>query len=188
MLISSTVFVSKYIIITEERRNSSRKDIMRVLIISDTHRSQKNLKWVLEKEGTIDLLIHLGDSEGCEYEIQEMAGCPVEMVAGNNDFFSDLEREKELRLGKYKVLITHGHYYYVSMGLTELIRESTARGLDIVMFGHTHCPVLHYGNTIILNPGSLSYPRQEGRQPSYAIMETDRKGEAKFEIKYVTED
>ncbi len=27
---------------------------------------------------------------------------------------------------------------------------------------------------IAVNPGSLSYPRQEGRQPSYAIMEIDR--------------
>lgn len=42
---------------------------------------------VLQKVGTLDLVIHLGDIEGSEYIIQEAADCPVEMVAGNNDFF-----------------------------------------------------------------------------------------------------
>ena len=38
---------------------------------------------------------------------------------------------------------------------------------------------------ITLNPGSLSYPRQEGRQPSYAIMEIDREGKVHFTIAYL---
>lgn len=158
---------------------------MRILIVSDTHRRQENLEWVLEQEAPIDLLIHLGDVEGCEDEIVAMAECPVEMIAGNNDFFSDLEREKELKLGKYRVLITHGHYYYVSTGITEIKKEAEARGYDIVMFGHTHRPMLNYGKVITLNPGSLSYPRQEGHRPSYIMMEIDKSGEAHFEIEYL---
>lgn len=158
---------------------------MRILIVSDTHRKQENLAWVLEQVAPIDLLIHLGDVEGCEYEIAAMADCPVEIIAGNNDFFSDLDREKELQLGKYKTLITHGHYYYVNMGITEIKREAIARGYDIVMFGHTHRPLLDCGKVITLNPGSISYPRQEGHRPSYMIMEIDEAGEAHFEIGYV---
>ena len=64
--------------------------------------------------------------------------------------------------------------------------EATARQFDIVMFGHTHRPLLEYGDAVIaLNPGSLSYPRQEGKRPSYIIMDIDKKGEAHFEIEYL---
>ena len=67
---------------------------MKILIISDTHRKHDNLLKVLERECPVDLLIHLGDAEGYEDYIAEQAGCPVEVVAGNNDFFSSLPREK----------------------------------------------------------------------------------------------
>ena len=52
--------------------------------------------------------------------------------------------------------------------------------------GGTHRPVIDIDDDIIaVNPGSLSYPRQEGRQPSYAIMEIDRRGKVHFTIAYL---
>ena len=39
---------------------------MKILVVSDTHRHNENLLTVLKKIGHIDLLIHLGDSEGSE--------------------------------------------------------------------------------------------------------------------------
>ncbi len=159
---------------------------MKVLIISDTHGRHTNLRKVLEREASVDLVIHLGDAEGCEDYIEEIAGCPLEIVSGNSDFFSILPQEKELELGKYKILITHGHYYYVNAGFEDIQKEAEGRGCDIVMFGHTHRPLLHYGKKVIaINPGSLSYPRQEGKQPSYMIMEINDCGEADFDIRYV---
>lgn len=159
---------------------------MKILIVSDTHRRDANLKEVLFKVSPIDKLIHLGDSEGSEDYIRQIANCPVHIVSGNNDFFSDLPREEELQLGKYKVLLTHGHYYYVSLDTRSIKEEAKARGFDIVMFGHTHRPVLEIQEEVIaLNPGSLSYPRQDGRKPSYIIMEIDQKGEAHFTINYL---
>ena len=56
---------------------------MRILIISDTHGRHGNLTEILEREPNIDLLIHLGDVEGGEEYINELAKCPVEIVAGN---------------------------------------------------------------------------------------------------------
>ena len=156
---------------------------MKVLIVSDTHRQNKNLFEVIKKVGPIDLLIHLGDAEGSEDIIAMEANCPVEMVAGNNDFFSDLDREKEITIGKYRVLLTHGHFYYVSVGTENIKTEAISRQFDIVMFGHTHRPLLEIEDNIIaLNPGSLSYPRQDKRIPTYAIMELDKNGEAHFTI------
>ncbi len=68
---------------------------MKILIVSDTHRRDGNLTQVLDMVGQIDLLIHCGDVEGSEAFIKSIAGCPVHMVAGNNDFFTDLAQEEE---------------------------------------------------------------------------------------------
>ena len=80
---------------------------MKILIVSDTHRKDENLKWVIRKTKPFDMLIHLGDAEGSEYEIMKWVdkGCDLEMIMGNNDFFSQLEREKEIMIGKYLSLI-----------------------------------------------------------------------------------
>ena len=159
---------------------------MKILVVSDTHGRHENLEEIMRQAGRIDAMIHLGDAEGCEEYIRELAGCPLSIVAGNNDFFSDLDREEELQIGKYKVLITHGHYYYVAMGLEDLRKEALGRGMDIVMFGHTHRPYLNSSKGVtMLNPGRVSYPRQEGHKPSYALMEIDEEGEAHFCLKYL---
>lgn len=149
---------------------------MRVLIVSDTHRRNDNYFKVLEKEKNLDLIIHCGDSEGSEYALSESADCPVQLVMGNNDFFSSLPRELELDIEGYKVWVTHGHNYYVNMGDEFIKEEARARGMDIVMYGHTHRPVINENKGIIaINPGSLTYPRQEGRKPTYIIMEVEKK-------------
>lgn len=159
---------------------------MKILIVSDTHRKHENLKTALGRVRSLDLLIHLGDAEGEECYIEQLAGCPVEIVAGNNDFFTFLPREKELVLGNYRVLLTHGHYYCVNVGIEDIKKDARARNFDIVMFGHTHRPVIDYGTEIIaLNPGSISYPRQDGKKPSYIIMEIDGNGKADFRIHYL---
>ena len=85
------------------------------------------------------------------------------------------------------IFLTHGHYYSVSMGTERLKEEARARGAQIALYGHTHRPVVDMGrgDVIAVNPGSLSYPRQEGRRPSYVLMELDRLGEVHFSIAYL---
>lgn len=164
----------------------SESTVKRILIISDTHRQNDNYFRVLDMCRPFDMVIHCGDVEGSEYTISESAGCPVRMVAGNNDFFSELPREQEFMLGGYKVWLTHGHSYYVSMGNETICKEAAARDVDIVMYGHSHKPVVEITDEVIaVNPGSLTYPRQEGRRPSYVIMELDEEGEAHFSIHYL---
>ena len=70
---------------------------MRILIVSDTHRRDGNFRRVLEKTGPIDMLIHLGDTEGSESYFREWVDndvCVIHVVRGNNDFFSFCDREK----------------------------------------------------------------------------------------------
>ena len=70
-------------------------------------------------------------------------------------------------------------------------KEARAAGYDIAMFGHTHRPFLEVNqkpgekDLIVLNPGSLSYPRQEGHKPSYIRMELDSEGTAHFAVNYL---
>ena len=158
---------------------------MKILIVSDTHKKNDNYFKVLEMHKP-DMVIHCGDAEGSEYALTEAADCPVQIVLGNNDLFSELPREMEFNVGSYKVWVTHGHNYYVSVGNETIKKEAVLKGADIVVYGHTHKPVVDRDdNVIAVNPGSLSYPRQEGHRPSYAIMEIDRFGEVHFTIAYL---
>lgn len=159
---------------------------MKILIVSDTHRYNVNFLKVVDKTGPLDLVVHCGDVEGSEFVIEQAAGCPVEMVQGNNDFFSELPKEKEFMIGRYKVWLTHGHNYYIAMNSDVIKQEAIQREVDIVMCGHTHKPVVDIGSNItLINPGSISYPRQENRKPSYIIMEIDSAGEAHYMINYL---
>ncbi|MCI6091186.1 metallophosphoesterase [bacterium] len=159
---------------------------MKILIVSDTHGRHSAFDKALKEAGKIDALVHLGDTEGGEDYIEAVCGCPAYVLAGNNDFFSDNLREMEVVFGTKKAFMTHGHYYYVSLGPERIIEEGKMRNADIVMFGHTHKPFLEMiDGMIVLNPGSLSYPRQEGRKGSYIMMEIEPDCDVKCEIKYL---
>ncbi len=156
---------------------------MRILIVSDTHGRDKGLEQVLETCGKIDGLIHAGDVQHSADYIRALANCPVYMVAGNNDYFTDLPEEVDFMLGNYHCWLTHGHNYCVNAGYERIRREARGRGMDIVIFGHTHRPLIEEENQlIVLNPGSISYPRQEGKQGTYIIMEIDSRGQGFFKL------
>lgn len=160
---------------------------MRVLIVSDTHRMNDNFCKVIEEKGPFNRVIHLGDAEGAEYFLSKKAQCPLDIIAGNNDFFADLPREKEIAIEGRRILMTHGHQYYVSVEMERIRQEGRERGVDIVMFGHTHRPLIDVrkNDISLINPGSLSYPRQDGRQPTYIIMKTDEREELMFELHHL---
>ncbi len=172
-----------------DKENGGKKEqeyYMKILIVSDTHRSLKTLREALEREEPIDMLIHLGDVERQMAEVRQMVDCPIHMIAGNNDFLCGLPNEEEFRIGRYRVFITHGHAYLVNITEEHLQERARELDADIVMYGHTHRPLLISEEDLVtLNPGSLTYPRQSGRRPSYIVMEMDRAGEAAFEIRYL---
>ena len=160
---------------------------MKVLIVSDTHGREQNLAEALEQTGPIDQLIHLGDVEGGAEHIRELAGdAPAAIIAGNNDFFCDLPNERIFTLGGHRIFMTHGHGYFVHSGTLYLKLEARKKGADIVMFGHTHKPYMEEDNELlVLNPGSLSLPRQEGHRPTYIVMEIADDGQISYELCYL---
>ena len=62
-------------------------ETMKILIVSDTHGRHRNLEEVLDREGPIDMLVHLGDVEGEKTTSVALADCETHIIAGNNDFF-----------------------------------------------------------------------------------------------------
>jgi putative phosphoesterase len=155
------------------------------LVVSDTHGHDKNFYDVLDIEEPLDGIIHCGDFEGSEGRFALAADCPVYFVSGNNDFFSDLRRELEFDLDGHRAFLCHGHNYLVSMDLENIRAEGIARDADLIFFGHTHRPVAkNVGGVWLFNPGSLSYPRQEGRRPSYLIL-TIENSQISCEVKYL---
>lgn len=159
---------------------------MKILVVSDTHGRDRDLERAVEREAPFDRLIHCGDVEGREIFIEALADCPCCIVAGNNDFFCDLPREQEIMVGGKKALVTHGHYYGVSIDLSGIADEARSRGCEIAFFGHTHKPVIaQKDGVLVINPGSLSYPRQSGHKSSYVVLNTDIRGNVEAEIKYL---
>ena len=159
---------------------------MKILIVSDTHGRDWGLEEAIEKEAPFDMLVHCGDVEGREFYVEAMAGCPCCIVAGNNDFFSDLPREDEFKVAGKRVFVTHGHYYGIYGGTDGIIQAAKNRGCEIVLYGHTHLPEIKEENGILaVNPGSLTLPRQSGGKKSYAVMTTDGRGSIKVVLKYL---
>jgi phosphoesterase, MJ0936 family len=159
---------------------------MKILVVSDSHGRTHNLEKVIEKVQPIDLMIHLGDFENSEDYINAIAPCRIEMVSGNNDYFADAEKEKLITIGNYSIFLSHGHRYGVNFGTDRIKEAALQMGADIVMFGHTHQPLIDLtGKVWAINPGSISQPRQENRIPTFIIMDIDSAGKAHFTLNYL---
>ena len=157
---------------------------MKILLVSDTHGRDERLEEVLKLEKP-DFLCHMGDLEGSEDHIRVITKCPLAMVSGNNDFWTDLNPEVTFELHGFRIFMTHGHYYYAHSGNEQLKSAGRRNGADIVLFGHTHRPTLEWDKDIIVaNPGSLTFPRQEKRRPSYMVLYLEKGKVPKFETKF----
>lgn len=159
---------------------------MRILVFSDSHGNLDNVEKVIKRSGNIDMIIHLGDIIGQDEKLRAMCECPVKIVKGNCDFYSENPVSDVVTLGENKIFITHGHNYGVGWSLDRLFYAAQENGCNIAMYGHTHVPgtVIQEG-VIIVNPGSVSRPRQLNHKPTYILMNIDKTGTPDFAINYV---
>ena len=155
----------------------------KVLVISDTHGRTNNLDKILPLVQPIDQLLHLGDVGRDVDYIEVVAGCPCCFVAGNNDFTSELPRERLIKLNGVSIFMTHGHYHYVNARKDFIQSAAVQRGARIALFGHTHVPFCEEMNGVLVaNPGSLSLPRQADHYPTYMILWIDEDGTIQTEL------
>ena len=133
---------------------------MKVLVFSDSHGELENIKNAIDKFCDIDTIIHLGDFTDDIDEIKKIYKDKIFIqVAGNNDF-TEIPNEKIVDVNGHKIFITHGHEYNVYFGIDRLYYRLSELGVNIALYGHTHKPLSFFEDDfLILNPGSISYPR-----------------------------
>lgn len=164
--------------------------MLRILIMSDSHGRNENVELAIaqvrEEIGEFQMLIHLGDV-GDARELEPLAGVPCYIVRGNTDYDAKLLNANVIEAGGHRIFATHGHLYQVDMRLDLLRFAALENDCDIAMYGHTHVPYLEEDpdDVTILNPGSISKPRQADHRYTYMVMEIDDEDEVTYELRYV---
>lgn len=147
---------------------------MRILVISDSHGDIEAIKRAIYLAGSFDRIFHLGDNYKDSIKLEEMTGIAVDSVAGNCDFIDAPTKSVVVLRGK-RFFLTHGHNYGVGFSLTRLKLAAQEAEADAALFGHTHRALLDYSeNLMILNPGSVSRPRD--KKASFAVIEISSEG------------
>ena len=149
--------------------------MIKILVFSDSHGVYGQMERAIRRENP-DALLYLGDGlrdcAAMEYVFPEL---PVYKVFGNCDIMppKHIPGEQELTFEKVRIFLSHGHKYGVKTGLYEITQEAKRRQADILLFGHTHKPLVERsGDLWICNPGSISH----GGRPTYGVIELDESG------------
>ena len=155
---------------------------MLVAVVSDTHRIKKYIEAVKKHLDGVDVLIHLGDNVDDVIELSEGFQGEVYAVTGNCDYSNDYPIERIIELNGVKILATHGHAYNVKYGLNNLYYRVQEVGANIGLFGHTHQELIINENGItLMNPGSISIPRGNGRHIGFIKLEDEKEPEVYLE-------
>ncbi|MBO5488650.1 MAG: metallophosphoesterase [Eubacterium sp.] len=160
----------------------------RLLVFSDSHGSIQGLLDVVNRHKEVDAIFHAGDIVGDDDRLRNATAKQVCIVRGNCDWGSSLPSQMVVTLGGKRIAICHGDRY-VNYGGTDSLRYwGMENNADMIIFGHTHVPYLEQNSQMtILNPGSISRPRQEGHQETYAYVEIDGE-EIRVEIRRGKDD
>lgn len=103
--------------------------------------------------------------------------CRETFPAAALDFLATAPLTRDLELDGAAVLLVHASPWepydeYIYPGSTRLSRFATL-SQDFVCFGHTHVPFVHREGTVtVVNPGSVSQPRDQDRRGAYAVIDT----------------
>lgn len=157
---------------------------MLVGLISDTHipsRAEALPDFVAQAFRGVDLILHAGDINDMTVlrALNDIA--LTEAVAGNTDpagLAAALGFQLELDLAGFRVGLTHGH---LGRGRTTPERAlNTFPGAQVVVFGHSHNPlVLNLNGVLLVNPGSPTDKRRQA-QYSLGLLSLKKRPEAKL--------
>jgi uncharacterized protein len=126
---------------------------LRVGIVSDTHGLLRPEAKIFA--GTCDYIIHGGDI-GSQSILDELAAlAPLIAVKGNNDrqaWAAHLPETEMIRVG--------GVFVYVIHDISQIDIDPRAAGVQVIVSGHSHKPLIEQRDGILyVNPGSCG-PRR----------------------------
>ena len=141
---------------------------MKYLVLSDSHGNVDHMARAVELVKP-DGIIHLGDCWRDAEELRQLfPRLPLEQVPGNCDLGRFEAPERVLILDDHRVLIAHGHTLGVKTGLLRAQYRALEQNADILLFGHTHVPLVDASaRPMLLNPGAAGDPRR----PTYGVLE-----------------
>ncbi len=138
---------------------------MRILVFSDSHKDVLGCAEIVKRIIGVDMILHAGDHAKDALDLQNMfPDIPVKYVSGNCDF-ATAPQELVIEAEDKRILLTHGHGYYVKSeeNYTTLRRYAEKLACDCVVFGHTHIGFNDItSKVILLNPGSIKYTKTFG--------------------------
>jgi putative phosphoesterase len=161
-------------------------------VLSDTHLegdTRKLKKLLLGPLGEAEVLLHCGDHASLavvEY-LTHIEPRPYYGVRGNMDqgqLAEHLPIKRILTLGGVTIGMVHG--WGEGIDLQERVGEAFSELPDILLFGHSHRPLIaKIGETLLVNPGSPFSPRSSkfGSVALIELAETEIEKEMKREIK-----
>ena len=154
------------------------------LAFSDSHgRDESMLEVIGQYKNELEGLFFMGDMEGSGDRLRNSIPGPTYVVRGNCDWYSQAPQFQVIRLHGHTVAMTHGHRQHVNTGIDVLKYWALEQGADIVLYGHTHVPFVEQTSRLtVVNPGSISRPRQSDHIPTYAVIDFLDNGELKIEI------
>lgn len=127
----------------------------------------------------VELILHSGDVGGSDILEELSLIAPVKAVFGNTDPTDQpgLVEEILVAIDGIQVHVSHGH----EVGSPTPDKLAARYDADVVVFGHTHRPlVLRLGRQLFVNPGAAG-PRRFNLTPSLARL-TIASGNAEVEI------
>jgi putative phosphoesterase len=115
----------------------------------------------------VGLILHAGDA-GHTSVLQSLEQvAPTIAVRGNADPVDLIERLPDrvwIEAGSRTVLLMHGHHGKTAL---KAARAAAAPNVDLIVFGHSHRPLIEReGSTILFNPGS---PTERRWNPHFGV-------------------
>ncbi len=125
-------------------------------VFSDSHGEKRNVCRLIGDCSVSDKVVFLGDGLGDLIELFEFEEKLVK-VAGNCDFSLTAKKQATFELDGVRFLAVHGDLYGVKSGLKRLTEYAKQKGVKVVLYGHTHKPLISVADGVtLINPGTLS--------------------------------
>ncbi|MDD4749950.1 MAG: metallophosphoesterase [Methanosarcinaceae archaeon] len=135
---------------------------MRLIVLSDTHLKTGTIpEKLLPLLDASELIIHAGDfSSAAAYEAFAASG-KLKAVFGNTDDFEirkKLPEKQKFEIEGVRIGLVHEG----GLSITDTTSQyylAKEMGVDVLIFGHLHRPLIEKGDVVLICPGSPTNPR-----------------------------
>lgn len=156
---------------------------MRIGLVSDSHGWMDDLEAAVRQMGAVDAIFHMGDCIADARQMKSWTSAPVFMVKGNMDAWEEGNLMVKTTLAGKTILSCHGHRYNVKSEYSTLRYKALEEGADVVLFGHTHVPMIDESpELLMINPGSVALPHSGQKTFGILTIAEDGTMEASIEL------